>query len=60
MTPKRFDQWYGEFDEAQNFKGRAGYSSCAPRHSTAGAHRALADCLMILGVLKQVCQPEVA
>ncbi|WP_407252633.1 3'-5' exonuclease family protein [Klebsiella michiganensis] len=55
-----YDQWYGEFDEKRkNFKRQS--TTAAARHgiSTAGAHRALADCLMILGVLKQVCQ-EVA
>ncbi|AIE72486.1 TPA: 3'-5' exonuclease [Klebsiella pneumoniae] len=57
-----YDQWYGEFDEKRkNFK-RQSLATAAARHGipTAGAHRALADCLMILGVLKQVCQPEVA
>ncbi|WP_407257909.1 3'-5' exonuclease family protein [Klebsiella quasipneumoniae] len=57
-----YDQWYGEFDEKRkNFK-RQSTATATARHgiSTAGAHRALADCLMILGVLKQVCQPEVA
>ncbi|AUV95455.1 3'-5' exonuclease (plasmid) [Klebsiella oxytoca] len=57
-----YDQWYGEFDEKRkNFKKQS-LATAAARHgiSTAGAHRALADCLMILGVLNQVCQPEAA
>ncbi|QSS16737.1 3'-5' exonuclease (plasmid) [Klebsiella pneumoniae] len=57
-----YDQWYGEFDEKRkNFK-RQSLATAAARHgiSTAGAHRALADLPDILGVLKQVCQPEVA
>ncbi|MDT9091320.1 hypothetical protein RSW97_25400, partial [Escherichia coli] len=44
-----YDQWYGEFDEKRkNFK-RQSLATAAARHgiSTAGAHRALADCLMI-------------
>lgn len=55
-----YNQWYGEFDEERkNFK-RQSLATAAARHgvSTAGAHRALADCMMILGVLNQVCQTE--
>lgn len=55
-----YSQWYREFDEKhKNFK-RQSLATAAARHgvSTAGAHRALADCLMILGVLNQVCQKE--
>lgn len=55
-----YDQWYGEFDEKRkNFKKQS-LETAAARHgiSTAGAHRALADCLMILGVLNQICQTE--
>lgn len=55
-----YDQWHGEFDEKRNKFKRQSLATAAARHgiSTDGAHRALADCLMILGVVNQVCQTE--
>lgn len=54
-----YDQWYGEFDEKrQDFK-RQSLTTAAARHgvSVVGAHRALADCKMVLAVLQKVCDP---
>lgn len=56
-----YDQWYGEFDEKRKTsKGRAWLQQLRATAFQPLAPIALADCLMILGVLKQVCQPEVA
>ncbi|EBK3072101.1 3'-5' exonuclease [Salmonella enterica] len=53
-----YDQWYGEFDSKRNNFKRQSLATVAERHnvSVKGAHRALADCLMVLGVLNTVCQ----
>lgn len=53
-----YDQWYGEFDKKHCGFKRQSLATAAARHgvSTAGAHRALADCMMVLGVLDKVCR----
>lgn len=55
-----YDQWYGEFDEKRKAFKRQSLTTAAARHgvSVEGAHRALADCKMILAVLKKVCAPS--
>jgi DNA polymerase III epsilon subunit-like protein len=52
-----YDQWYGEFDEKRKAFKRQSLTTAAARHgvSAEGAHRALADCKMILAVLQKVC-----
>lgn len=54
-----YDQWYGEFDEKRKAFKRQSLTTAASRHgvSVEGAHRALADCQMVLGVLQKVCSP---
>lgn len=54
-----YDQWYGEFDEKRQAFKRQSLTTAAARHgvSVEGAHRALADCKMILAVLQKVCDP---
>lgn len=54
-----YDQWYGEFDEKRQAFKRQSLTTAAARHgvSVEGAHRALADCKMVLGVLQKVCAP---
>ncbi|EED9017795.1 3'-5' exonuclease [Salmonella enterica subsp. enterica serovar Kottbus] len=55
-----YDQWYGEFDSKRNNFKRQRLTTAAERHNVSvnGAHRALADCMMVLGVLNAVCQPQ--
>ncbi|EMM6971633.1 Lar family restriction alleviation protein [Enterobacter hormaechei] len=52
-----YDQWYGEFDEKRKAFKRQSLTTAASRHgvSVEGAHRALADCKMVLAVLQKVC-----
>ena len=54
-----YDQWYGEFDEKRRTFKRQSLTTAAARHgvSVEGAHRALADCKMVLAVLQKVCAP---
>nr|WP_188246205.1 exonuclease domain-containing protein [Enterobacter sp. E12]MBD0817620.1 Lar family restriction alleviation protein [Enterobacter sp. E12] len=54
-----YDQWYGEFDEKRKAFKRQSLATAAARHgvSVEGAHRALADCKMVLAVLQKVCAP---
>ncbi|MFN1233382.1 exonuclease domain-containing protein [Enterobacter hormaechei] len=54
-----YDQWYGEFDEKRKAFKRQSLTTAAARHgvSVEGAHRALADCKMVLAVLEKVCSP---
>ncbi|MER1507548.1 exonuclease domain-containing protein [Enterobacter hormaechei] len=54
-----YDQWYGEFDENRQAFKRQSLTTAAARHgvSVEGAHRALADCKMVLAVLQKVCAP---
>lgn len=54
-----YDQWYGEFDEKRQAFKRQSLTTAAARHgvSVEGAHRALADCKMVLAVLQKVCTP---
>jgi DNA polymerase III epsilon subunit-like protein len=54
-----YDQWYGEFDEKRKAFKRQSLTTAAARHgvSMEGAHRALADCKMVLAVLQKVCAP---
>ncbi|EPZ6879090.1 exonuclease domain-containing protein [Escherichia coli] len=54
-----YDQWYGEFDEKRQAFKRQSLTTAAARHgvSVEGAHRALADCQMVLAVLQKVCTP---
>ncbi|WP_193144194.1 exonuclease domain-containing protein [Enterobacter hormaechei] len=54
-----YDQWYGEFDEKRQAFKRQSLTTAAARHgvSVEGAHRALADCKMVLAVLEKVCSP---
>jgi DNA polymerase III epsilon subunit-like protein len=54
-----YDQWYGEFDEKRKAFKRQSLTIAAARHgvSVEGAHRALADCQMVLAVLQKVCAP---
>lgn len=51
-----YDQWYGEFDEKRQAFKRQSLTTAAVRHgvSISGAHRALADCMMVLAVLQKV------
>lgn len=55
-----YDQWYGEFDSKRRDFKRQSLTTAAERHNVSvnGAHRALADCMMVLGVLNTVCQPQ--
>ena len=52
-----YDQWYGEFDDKRQAFKRQSLTTAAARHGVAisGAHRALADCMMVLAVLQKVC-----
>lgn len=54
-----YDQWYGEFDKKRKGFKRQRLTKAAERHGIeiGGAHRALADCMMVLGVLNTVCHP---
>lgn len=54
-----YNQWYGEFDEKHKAFKRQSLATAAARHgvSVEGAHRALADCKMVLAVLQKVCAP---
>ncbi|WP_407219101.1 exonuclease domain-containing protein [Enterobacter hormaechei] len=54
-----YDQWYGEFDEKRKAFKRQSLTTAAARHgvSVEGAHRALADCKMVLAVLQKVGSP---
>uniref|UniRef100_UPI00203A5CB9 Lar family restriction alleviation protein n=2 Tax=Enterobacter TaxID=547 RepID=UPI00203A5CB9 len=54
-----YDQWYGEFDEKRQAFKRQSLATAAARHgvSVEGAHRALADCKMVLAVLEKVGYP---
>lgn len=54
-----YDQWYGEFDEKRKAFKRQSLTTAAARHgvSVEGAHRALADCKMVLAVLQKVGCP---
>lgn len=54
-----YDQWYGEFDEKRKAFKRQSLITAAARHGVTveGAHRALADCKMVLAVLQMVCAP---
>ena len=54
-----YDQWYGEYDEKRKSFKRQSLTTAAARHGVLveGAHRALADCKMVLGVLQKVCAP---
>jgi len=54
-----YDQWYGEFDEKRKAFKYQSLGTAAARHgvSVEGAHRALADCKMVLAVLEKVCSP---
>lgn len=54
-----YNQWYGEFDEKRKAFKRQSLTTAAARHgvSVEGAHRALADCKMVLAVLEKVCSP---
>lgn len=54
-----YNQWYGEFDEKHKAFKRQSLATAAARHgvSVEGAHRALADCKMVLAVLQKVCSP---
>lgn len=53
-----YDQWYGEFDKKRKGFKRQRLTTAAERHGIeiGGAHRALADCMMVLGVLEKVCE----
>jgi len=55
-----YDQWYGEFDEKRKAFKRQSLTTAAARHgvSVEGAHRALADCKMVLAVLQKVGSPS--
>ncbi|HIF3102576.1 TPA: 3'-5' exonuclease [Salmonella enterica] len=57
-----YDQWYGEFDSKRNNFKRQRLTTAAERHNVSvnGAHRALADCMMVLGVLNAVCHSDYA
>ncbi|EHJ5119879.1 3'-5' exonuclease [Salmonella enterica subsp. enterica serovar Javiana] len=57
-----YDQWYGEFDSKRNNFKRQSLATAAERHNVSvnGAHRALADCMMVLGVLNAVCHSDYA
>ncbi|ECT3983886.1 3'-5' exonuclease [Salmonella enterica subsp. houtenae serovar 53:z4,z23:-] len=57
-----YDQWYGEFDSKRNHFKRQSLATAAERHNVSvnGAHRALADCMMVLGVLNAVCHSDYA
>ncbi len=54
-----YDQWYGEFDEKRQAFKRQSLATAAARHgvSVEGAHRASADCKMVLAVLEKVGYP---
>lgn len=54
-----YDQWYGELDGKRKAFKRQSLATAAARHgvSVEGAHRALADCKMVLAVLQSVCAP---
>lgn len=54
-----YNQWYGELDEKRKDFKRQSLTTAAARHgvSVEGAHRALADCKMVLAVLQKVCAP---
>ncbi|MFB4711659.1 exonuclease domain-containing protein [Enterobacter hormaechei subsp. steigerwaltii] len=54
-----YNQWCGEFDEKRKAFKRQSLATAAARHgvSVEGAHRALADCKMVLAVLEKVCSP---
>lgn len=54
-----YGQWYGEFDEKRKAFKRQSLATAAARHgvSVEGAHRALADCKMVLAILQKVCAP---
>ncbi|EIQ7327031.1 3'-5' exonuclease [Salmonella enterica] len=57
-----YDQWYGEFDNKRNNFKRQSLTTAAERHNVSvdGAHRALADCRMVLGVINAVCHSDYA
>ncbi|EIS4370940.1 3'-5' exonuclease [Salmonella enterica] len=57
-----YDQWYGEFDSKRNNFKRQSLTTAAERHNVSvdGAHRALADCRMVLGVINAVCHSDYA
>ncbi len=57
-----YDQWYGEFDSKRNNFKRQRLTTAAERHNVSvnGAHRALADCIMVLGVINAVCHSDYA
>ncbi|EGI0192176.1 hypothetical protein IFY83_004098 [Salmonella enterica] len=57
-----YDQWYGEFDSKRNNFKRQSLATAAERHNVSvnGAHRALSDCMMVLGVLNAVCHSDYA
>ncbi|MEI9740441.1 exonuclease domain-containing protein [Enterobacter kobei] len=54
-----YNQWYGELDEKRQAFKHQSLATAAARHgvSVEGAHRALADCKMVLAVLQSVCAP---
>ncbi|AAC19079.1 DNA polymerase exonuclease subunit [Escherichia phage N15] len=54
-----YDTWYGEYDAKHQAFKRQSLTIAAARHGVLleGAHRALADCKMVLAVLQKVCAP---